>query len=226
MLRSRRAIRDFSFTASRCFAAQAVATVTGDGDLSGMDISKAALGETIEAPYELTVNDYWRERWQSVFYGQSRIHSSTDFCTNKMGLQDIPLPYSCVMFLASSMSHVDDSREVYDLSFRKAVYNKFVFPGDTLRKKFTICNMTDTSNKKNLIATIYCKLINQYDEEVFSMLKTMMFTRQTCGIIGGGTDSGAEAVREPKQSEIRSWLIKNQDSLDHLKRCALMRQES
>ena len=55
----------------------------------------------------------------------------------------IPLPFSMMLYAATSMPHVDDTRNVLDLSFRNSVYERAVFCGDTLSRHFVIKVFTD-----------------------------------------------------------------------------------
>lgn len=136
----------------------------------------------------------FQESWQSVFYQQDRLFTSMKFVssmkenfvlrgnnnTNNTAKHDyvgIPMPFSLVLFLASSMSHVDDQRAVLDLSFRNCVYNEPVMPGDTLHRHFTIENIRESKNGKNIIVDIVCKLYNQYNENVFRLDKTMFYEK-------------------------------------------------
>eukprot|EP01083_Nonionella_stella_P064339 167584_1 len=147
------------------------------------DFAEARIGDVLELPYEVTPSDFWREIWQSVFYQQDRIHTSLEYC-NKLRTNDedglgegIPLPFSQMLYAATSMSHVDDTRNVLDLSFRNCVYERCAFPLDTLTRHFVIENIRESSNCKNILIDLKCKMYNQYNESVFSLEKTMFFEK-------------------------------------------------
>lgn len=154
-----------------------------------LDFANVKIGQELVIPYEITVTDNWREMWQSVFYQQDRLFTSLNYVEHmKDNLKDyrskmnhdyvgIPLPFTLVLSLASSMSHVDEERVVLDLSFRNCVYKEPVMPGDTLHRHFTIENVRESKNGKNIIVDISCKLYNQYNENVFALDKTMFYEK-------------------------------------------------
>lgn len=121
--------------------------------------------------------------WQSVFYQQDRIHTSIEYVNSLRTTIDdgigkgIPLPFSQMLYAATSMSHVDDTRNVLDLAFRNCVYERAVFPGDTLIRHFVIENIRESSNKKNILIDLKCKMYNQHNELVFRLEKTMFFEK-------------------------------------------------
>lgn len=128
--------------------------------------------------------------WQSVFYQQDRIHTSLEYAnklrsneSTKLGpIHDglnkgIPLPFTQMLYAATSMSHIDDTRNVLDLSFRNCVYERCVFPGDTLTRHFVIENIRESSNKRNILIDLKCNMSNQYNEKVFRLEKTMFFEK-------------------------------------------------
>jgi hypothetical protein len=60
-------------------------------------------GDTIDVPYEVTMSLGFRDFWQSAFYSYDRIQTSTPFARS-LGLQDQVIPFSMMLFLATSMS--------------------------------------------------------------------------------------------------------------------------
>jgi len=141
-----------------------------------LDLARVMVGQELDIPYEITVENHWREQWQSTFYQQDRMYTSRPFA-EKMGMSQIPIPNSLALSLASSMSHVDDTRDVFDLRFKKAKYLEPIYPGDTLRKKFRIENIRESKDKKKVIVDISCSMNNQRNIQVFSLIKTMMFLK-------------------------------------------------
>ena len=86
-------------------------------------------------------------------------------------------PFTQMLYCTTSMSHVDETRNVLDLSFRNCVYERCVFPDDTLTRHFVIENIRESSNGKNVLIDIKCKMYNQYNELVFRLEKTMFFEK-------------------------------------------------
>ncbi len=76
---------------------------------TAIDLKKARPGDVIEVPYELTISSAFRDFWQSAFYSHDRINTSTPFARN-LGLQDQPVPFSLMLYLAASMSHADEAK--------------------------------------------------------------------------------------------------------------------
>ena len=136
------------------------------------DLKKARPGDIIEVPYELTVSTAFRDFWQSAFYSHDRINTSTPFARN-LGLQDQPLPFSLMLFLAASMSHADEAK--IQTGFSRGIYHWPAFAGDTFKKRFVIQKLRNTSDGNNSVVDIHCEISNQRDVLVFSCAKQMMF---------------------------------------------------
>lgn len=98
-------------------------------------------------PYEVTVNDAMCVAWQSVFFSQDRINSSNMFAKS-LGLTSSVMPFSLMHFLCGSMSHIDETQKVMEVSNRNAVYLEPCYAGDTLRKVFTIRGLHGTQDNK------------------------------------------------------------------------------
>lgn len=166
--------------ATRCFQTQrasfsvsAGARVSGDAK-PAPDLSKARVGQRLEVPYEITVNNSWSTLWSSAFFDQNRINTSAPFAQS-LGLADQIMPYSMMFFLTGSMSHVDETKEVLELATRNAVYLQPAYAGDTFRKVFHIRGLRAAKDGKATIVTIKCELFNQRDEKVFSLDKLMLY---------------------------------------------------
>jgi len=74
-----------------------------------IDLQKVRPGEEIKVPYEITVSPALRDFWQSAFYSHDRINTSTPFART-LGLQDQPVPFAHMLFMAASMSHADSAK--------------------------------------------------------------------------------------------------------------------
>ena len=127
--------------------------------------------------------DITQEMWQSVFYQSDRLFTSSSFCNrlrnaDGIGIRGdfvnskhspsvqspsamIPLPFSMMLYAATSMPHVDDTRNVLDLSFRNSIYERAVFGGDTLSRHFVIEGIRESSNGRNVLIDVKCKMYNQ-----------------------------------------------------------------
>jgi hypothetical protein len=130
-----------------------------------MDLTEMRPGDKIDLPYELTINQSFRDFWQSAFYSHDRINTSTPYARN-LGLQDQVIPFSLMLFLAGSMSHADHAK--LQTGFGVGVYHWPAFAGDTFRKRFVIKSLRPTSDGQNSILKIKCEIHNQRDMKLFS----------------------------------------------------------
>ena len=137
-----------------------------------VDLKNARPGETIDLPYELTVASSMRDFWQSAFYSHDRINTSTPFARS-LGFQSEVIPFGLMLFLASSMSHVDYAKLENGHSNGKYLWP--VFAGDTLKKRFIILSLRPTSDGRHSIYRIHCEMKNQRGVVVFTCEKTMLF---------------------------------------------------
>jgi len=160
-----------------------------------VDLAMVRIGDVIDIPYEVTAGEFWREMWQSVFYQSDRLFTSAAYCAKLRSAGDltlrghggaaatespsswIPLPFAMMLYAATSMPHVDDTRNVLDLSFRNSVYERAVFCGDTLRRHFVIEGIRESSNGQHILIDVKCKMFNQRNELVFRVEKTMFFQK-------------------------------------------------
>ena len=133
-----------------------------------MDLTKLRPGDKIDLPYELTINQSFRDFWQSAFYSHDRINTSTPYARN-LGLQDQVIPFSLMLFLAGSMSHADHAK--LQIGFGRGVYHWPAFAGDTFRKRFVIKSLRPTSDGQNSILKVGCEIHNQRDMKLFTCEK-------------------------------------------------------
>jgi len=145
-----------------------------------LDLGTAYAGQKLRIPYEVTVDSAWRDQWQAQFYQQDRLYTSHSFARG-FGFEQAPLPNCLVMFLALSMSHVDQTRDVWDLRVRHAVYEKPVYPLDTVSRRFTIHNVWESKDGQKVIVEVLCEVFNQLEERCYSLIKTMMFMKTSLG---------------------------------------------
>ena len=76
-------------------------TIVGEIIDQSIDLKTIRPGETILVPYELTINQAFRDFWQSAFYSHDRINTSTPFA-RELGLQDQVIPFGLMLFLAGN----------------------------------------------------------------------------------------------------------------------------
>jgi len=145
-----------------------------------LDLGSVYAGQKLKIPYEVTVDSGWRDQWQAQFYQQDRLYTSHSFA-QAFGFEQAPLPNCLVMFLALSMSHVDQTRDVFDLRIQHAVYEKPVYPLDTLIRRFTIHEVRESRDGKRVIVDVLCEVFNQHEERCYSLVKTMMFMKTSLG---------------------------------------------
>uniref|UniRef100_A0A7S2UZD2 MaoC-like domain-containing protein n=1 Tax=Fibrocapsa japonica TaxID=94617 RepID=A0A7S2UZD2_9STRA len=129
-------------------------------------------GEKLDIPYEITVSHSMQDFWQSAFYSYDRVNTSTPFA-RALGFQDQVLPYSLMLMLTGSMSHIDEAKS--HVAWNKSRYHWPGFAGDTFRKNVRVLSLRHTSDQKNTLFTFLCKLENQRGQLVFSSEKTLMF---------------------------------------------------
>jgi hypothetical protein len=173
------------------------------------DFRHARVGDTLDIPYELTVDASWRTLWHSAFYQHDRVYTSRSFA-NHMKLPDALLPFSFMLFMTGSMSHVDDNLEVLDLGFRNAVYEDGAYPEDTFSKKFQIIGMRETSDHRTIV-DIHCQLFNQHQKRVFSVDKTLMLPIEL-----PSTRHSRRPSKHPKapSSQLREHILLNSHLLE------------
>lgn len=140
-----------------------------------IDLRTARPGDVIDVPFEITVNQSYRDFWQSAFYSYDRINTSTPFARS-LGLQDEVLPFNLMLFLCGAMSHADKAK--FQTGFRDAVYHLPGYAGDTFKKRFVVRKLRATSDNKHSVIKLHCEMTNQHSLVVFSCEKTMMFPFQ------------------------------------------------
>ncbi len=149
--------------------------LTGQSYAQSLDLRNASVGQVLEVPYEITINEADRTAFHGTFYEYDRIYTSAPFAKS-VGFDRAPMPFAFLLGHALSMSHVDSTRDVLDLGFENAVYVSPAYDGDTLKKHFTIKSLRGTKDSKNTIVTIRCELFNQHGSLIVCADKSMLFT--------------------------------------------------
>jgi len=176
-----------------------------------VDLTAVRIGQTLDYPHEHTVHESWRTKWQSCFFQQDRVHTSSSYC-EKIGLKGVPMPYELALFACSSMSHVDESRDVWEIRLSNCLYKKPVYCGDTLTKSYRINDIRSTHDEKNILVDIDCQLFAD-GEEAFSLTKTMMYTKMHRKF---AADLYAMPVNPPKpkmKSQFEKYITANPELL-------------
>ena len=123
-----------------------------------VDVQTLECGDTIDVPYEITVECSFRDFWQSAFHSNDRINTSTPFA-RALGLQDAALPFSLLLFLTGAMTHADAAQ--VQLGYRNAVYHWPAFARDTFTRSFVLkerrqINKEPLSNEASLSNSPAC----------------------------------------------------------------------
>lgn len=161
----------------RAFHNIATRTILGKVYNQQLDITRVRIGQELDSPYETTVDDAWRTKWQCCFFQQDRLYTSQEYC-ELLKLPAIPMPFDMIQNFTSAMTHVDESQEVYELRITNSVYENPVYAGDTLTKGFRINDVRDTADGKNIVVDIECHTYAN-GKNAFSLLKSMMFTKMS-----------------------------------------------
>eukprot|EP00903_Cladosiphon_okamuranus_P017577 g16190.t1 len=128
-----------------------------------VDLRRSRPGEVISIPYEVTVGQGLRDFWQAAFSTHDRINTSTPFARS-LGLQDQILPFHLMLFLASSMSHVEAA--MTQVAYRNAKYLWPGFAGDTFTKTVEVKRIRNTSDKERSTYDFTCRIVNQRGKPV------------------------------------------------------------
>ena len=149
------------------------ASVVGEVPDATVHLKSARPGDIIRIPYELTINNSFRDFWHGSFYSHDRINTSTPF-SRELGLQDQTVPFTMMLFLATSMSHAYDAAKVAT-GFKNAKYHWPAFAGDTVTKQFKVKSVRTTSDGQKTEFGLECTLFNQRDKPIFSVEKSIIF---------------------------------------------------
>ncbi len=136
-------------------------------------LKSARPGDIIRIPYELTISHSFRDFWHGSFYSHDRINTSTPF-SRELGLQDQTVPFTMMLFLATSMTHAYDAAKVAT-GFKNAKYHWPAFAGDTFTKQFKVKSVRTTSDGQKTEFGLECTLFNQRDKPIFSVEKSIIF---------------------------------------------------
>ncbi|CAM9790128.1 unnamed protein product, partial [Hapterophycus canaliculatus] len=182
-----------------------------------VNLKRSRPGDTIRIPYEVTVGYGLRDFWQAAFSTHDRINTSTPFARS-LGLQDQVLPFSLMLFLSSSMSHVENA--VTQVAYRNAKYLWPGFEGDTFTKTFEIKGIKATSDRERSTYDFTCRLVNQRGKVCMECDRATMFPFFAPSSQSPDTTESPGAPQPEQTSEaadrLRDHVVKQSEKLGGL----------
>lgn len=152
-----------------------VSSVKGKTIQYGLDFRNAFAGQIIESPYETTIDESWITNWQSMVQTGNPLETSLKFC-HTIGLENRLVPFQLLVNLGLCLVVESFSESsLFHLGISNVVYEKPVFPKDTLRSLMIIDDIVPASNKKYTVFKTRMILVNQYGEVVVSMNRNSLF---------------------------------------------------
>ncbi|CBJ29374.1 conserved unknown protein [Ectocarpus siliculosus] len=178
-----------------------------------VNVKRLRPGDTIRIPYEVTVGYGLRDFWQAAFSTHDRINTSTPFARS-LGLQDQVLPFSLMLFLSSSMSHVEAA--MTQVAYRNARYLWPGFAGDTFTKAFEIKGIRNTSDKERSTYDFTCRLVNQRGKVCMECDRTTMFPFFAPPSPRDSTATPEEQPPPKPADRLRDHVVKQSEKLAEL----------
>ena len=147
----------------------------GETPLYGADLDELRVGQVLESPHELTVDESWRTTWHSSFHTPDKLYTSAAFA-GSLGFEGSPLPAALVLNLDLCMSVEPFSEScLLHLGLHRVQYLRPAYAGDTFRNFIRVDAMRNTSNGKQSVIRTTHWLVNQRDELVFSLVKMSFY---------------------------------------------------
>ena len=141
----------------------------------GLDYMNAFPGQIIRSPYETTIDESWITSWQAMVQTGNPLETSLNFCQN-IGLENRLVPFQLLVNLGLCLVVESFSESsLFHLGISNVVYEKPVFPQDTLRSVMIIDHIVPASNKKYTVFKTRMILVNQKNEVVISMNRNSLF---------------------------------------------------
>ena len=151
--------------------------VIGNTPRYGVNLDEIRVGQVLQSPHELTIDESWRTIWQGSFHTSELLTTSAPFA-ERLGFRAAPLPFSLVLNLALCMSVEPFSENcLLHLGLHEVTYIRPVHAGDTLRNYIKVDELRNTSNGKQSVIKTPHWLVNQLDEPVFSLVKMSFYPR-------------------------------------------------
>ena len=143
--------------------------------ISGFLLNRPFAGQIIESPHEITVEDYWRTRWSSIFPISQRVHTSLEYARS-CGFSEIPFPSDLLLNMTLSFALDPLSEHCrYHLDIENARQENSVNTGDTLRSFSRVEEVRNTSRGDASVISMTHILVNQNQQRVFSLLMRYFF---------------------------------------------------
>ena len=143
--------------------------------IGGFLLNRPFAGQIIESPHEITVEDYWRTRWSSIFPISQRVHTSLEYARS-CGFSEIPFPSDLLLNMTLSFALDPLSEHCrYHLDIENARQENSVNTGDTLRSFSRVEEVRNTSRGDASVISMTHILVNQNQQRVFSLLMRYFF---------------------------------------------------
>jgi citrate lyase beta subunit/acyl dehydratase len=176
--------------------------VIGHTPRYGVNLDEIRVGQMLESPHELTIDESWRTTWQGSFHTPALLTTSARFA-EQLGFSTTPLPLSLVLNLALCMSVEPFSENcLLHLGLHEVTYIRPVHAGDTLRNYIRVDELRNIANGKQSVIKTTHWLVNQHDEPVFSLVK-MSFYPSLAGLENREAEQGPldPVISAPVQGE-------------------------
>ena len=166
------------------------------------------IGSVIESNSEVTISESWLTAWHSSFLSTNPMYTSQNWA-EKFGFESqmVPLMLLKTLSLSLLVSKFSEKARVH-LGCYNAQQLKPVFVGDSLRALCTITDakiVTSGSSTYTVVSSEHC-VLNQRDEEVFTLEKRTMFKSLTFSDQILKTTSGLQNVRnENRKTHLQSF---------------------
>lgn len=155
--------------------AEAFDGVVGRSRRYGVDLDTIRVGQVIESPHQLTVDESWRTTWFSSFHTADLLSTSAVYA-QRLGFSAMPLPANLVLNLDLCMSVEPFSEScLLHLGLHEVRYLRPACAGDTFRALIRVDSLRNTSNGKQSVIKTTHVLLNQRDEPVFSLVKMSLY---------------------------------------------------
>ena len=149
--------------------------VSGETLLHGVDLDLIRVGQVLESPHEITVDDSWRTTWHGSFHTPDRLFTSATYA-EALGFEGSPLPAPLVLNLDLCMSVEPFSEScLLHLGLHEVRYLRPAYSGDTFRNFIRVEALRNTSNGRQSVIRTTHWLVNQRDEPVFSLVKMSFY---------------------------------------------------
>lgn len=188
-----------------------VETRVGRSASYGYDLSTAQVGQIIECPVEVTIDDGWRAMWQASFPSSTRIHSSVEHARS-WGLGGAALPYGMLLNLTLCLA-VEPFSETcrLHLGLENAAQEAPAQVGDTFRGYVRVDALGNTSRGDACVIRTTHILVNQRGERAFSLTKDSYYDPLPAGTRSSSAKANSDLDRlfENSSGETYRSILQN-----------------